>query len=210
MTTTEYLQREIRRVELSIRRAERKPNVPHEELRGLHEKLEHLQDALAAVEEHWQRVHSERGRTAGKPLTVEQLRGMDKPTPVWMEADKKTVEGWGGYWCICQRGHILTPGMVSMYADKMDGATFYSYPPACIDREKWEPCEYCQRRTSPDEVSMLTTDENGSETGMFVFNGILASNTDGLQMRQIYFCPICGRPLSEESWAELERRVCGG
>lgn len=46
MTTTEYLQREIRRTELSVRRAERKPNTQPEELRGLHEKLEHLQDAL--------------------------------------------------------------------------------------------------------------------------------------------------------------------
>lgn len=64
MTTTEFLQREIRRTELSIRRAERKPNTPAEELRGLHEKLDHLQDALKAVEEHWQRVHEQRGWTA--------------------------------------------------------------------------------------------------------------------------------------------------
>lgn len=23
------------------------------------------------------------------------------------------------------------------------------------------------------------------------------------------FCPNCGRPLTDEAWAELERRVCG-
>ena len=63
MTTAEFLQREIRRVELSIRRAERKPNTPAEELRGLHEKLEHLQNALYAVNEHWQRVYEQRGWT---------------------------------------------------------------------------------------------------------------------------------------------------
>lgn len=72
MTTTEYLQREIRRTELSIRRAERKPNTPAEELRGLHEKLEHLKEALEAVEEHWKRVHEQRGWTAGEPLMREQ------------------------------------------------------------------------------------------------------------------------------------------
>lgn len=72
MTTTDYLQREIRRTELSVRRAERKPNTPPEELRGLHEKLEHLQEALEAVNEHWQRVHEQRGWTAGEPLTREQ------------------------------------------------------------------------------------------------------------------------------------------
>lgn len=35
MTTTDYLQREIRRAELSIRRAKCKPNTPPEELREL-------------------------------------------------------------------------------------------------------------------------------------------------------------------------------
>lgn len=74
MTTTEYLQREIRRTELSIRRAEHKPNAPPEELRGLHEKLERLQEALEAVNEHWRRVHEQRGWTAGEPMTLEQLR----------------------------------------------------------------------------------------------------------------------------------------
>ena len=176
MTTIEYLDRELRRVELSMRRAAKKPNTPPEELRGLHEKLEHLQEALEVVNEHWQRVHEQRGWTAGEPLTVEQLRGMDKPTPVWMEADKKTIEGWGGYWCLCQRGHILTPGMVSMYADKMDGATFYSYPPAHLDRETWEPCMWC------------------------ALNGQFGLNN---------YCSACGRPLTEEAWAELERRCLG-
>lgn len=74
MTTTEYLDRELRRVDLSMRRAAKKPNAPPEELRGLHEKLEHLQEALKAVDEHWQRVHEQRGWTAGEPLTLEQLR----------------------------------------------------------------------------------------------------------------------------------------
>ena len=74
MTTAEFLQREIRRAELSIRRAELKPNTPLEELRGLHEKLEHLQEAMDSVEEHWQRVHEQREWTAGELLTMEQQR----------------------------------------------------------------------------------------------------------------------------------------
>lgn len=116
MTTTEYLQREIRRTELSIRRAERKPNTPPEELRGLHEKLEHLQEALDAVNEHWQRVHEQMGWTAR------------------------------------------------------------------IDRDAWEPCEICGIR------------------GM----------AESLILKREKFCAYCGRPLTEEAWAELERRVCGG
>lgn len=113
MTTTEYLQREIRLVELSIRRAERKQNAPQGELRGLHEKLEHLQEALEAVEEHWQRVHEQMG---------------------WMPR---------------------------------------------IDRYAWEPCKICGIR------------------GM----------AESLILKREKFCAYCGRPLTDEAWAELERRV---
>ena len=35
MTTTEFLEREIRRAEISLRHAQRKPNTPEEELREL-------------------------------------------------------------------------------------------------------------------------------------------------------------------------------
>lgn len=176
MTTIEYLQREIRRTELSIRRAERKPNTPAEELRGLNDKLWYYQEALHAVEEHWRRVHDDREWKRKGPLTLEQLKAMEKPTPVWMDLGKKTIEGWGGYWCICQIGHIITPGMVSMYAEKMNGAKFYAYPPARIDREKWELCMWC------------------------VPNGQFGLNN---------YCSACGRPLTEEAWAELESRLRG-
>lgn len=49
MTTIEYLDRELRRVELSMRRAAKKPNAPPEELRGLEEKRANLCEARAAV-----------------------------------------------------------------------------------------------------------------------------------------------------------------
>lgn len=49
MTTIEYLDRELRRVELSMRRAAKKPNTPPEELRGLEEKRANLCEARAAV-----------------------------------------------------------------------------------------------------------------------------------------------------------------
>lgn len=52
----------------------------------------------------------------------------------------------------------------------------YAYPPARIDREKWELCMWC------------------------VPNGQFGLNN---------YCSACGRPLTEEAWAELERRVCG-
>ena len=135
MTTIDYLQREIRRTELSIRRAERKPNTPPEELRGLHEKLEHLQEALEAVNEHWQRVHDERG---------------------WMPR---------------------------------------------IDRAGWASCGECK----------------GGEVKIHIpeFHALAACNQHmdheafDITLRS-KFCPWCGRPLTDEAWAELERRVFGG
>lgn len=51
-----------------------------------------------------------------------------------------------------------------------------------IDREKWEPCKICGIR------------------GM----------AEALILKRERFCAHCGRPLTEEAWAELERRVFGG
>ena len=179
MTTTEYLQREIRRTELSVRRAELKPNTPLEELRGLHEKLEHLQEALKAVDEHWQRVHEQRGWTVGEPLTREQLIDMEGK-PVLLKSP------WWTEWCILS-GHwenAMTGEMTGFtrvhgdtlclsLADYGKTWTAYAYQPAHIDREAWEPCMWC---------------------------ALYAQFANK-------YCPSCGRPLTEEAWAELERKV---
>ena len=83
MTTKEFLRWQIRRTELAIRRAERKPNAPAAELRGLREKRDHLQVALEAVEEHWRRVHWERGWSDNGPAAdvrpVVRGRWVEKP-----------------------------------------------------------------------------------------------------------------------------------
>lgn len=180
MTTTEYLQREIRRTELSVRRAERKPNTQPEELRGLYDKLEHLQEALEAVNEHWQRVHEQRGWTAGEPLTVEQLWDMEGK-PVLLKSP------WWTEWCIVREHgeHEIAGDAISFtrrhYGEVCLGLsdygktwTAYAYPPARIDREKWELCVWC------------------------VLNGQFGLNN---------YCSACGRPLTEEAWAELERKA---
>lgn len=181
MTTTDYLQREIRRVELSMRRAAKKPNTPPEELRGLHEKLVHLQEALDAVEEHWRRVHSERVWTAGEPMTLEQLKAIKTMTPIWVEKSEQGPGEQYDHWCLCAGGYIITTGLALVQADKMDGVTFYAYPHAHIDLDKWMECWECA----------------------------VIRETPGWKT-QYKFCPRCGRPLTEEAWAELERRVCGG
>lgn len=74
MNTTEFLEREIRRAEISLRHAQRKPHTPKEELRGLRDKIACLEEALTAVQ---------RRCLAEKPMTLEQLREMDGE-PVWI------------------------------------------------------------------------------------------------------------------------------
>lgn len=172
MTTTEYLQSEIRRTELSVRRAERKPNTPPEELRGLYDKLEHLQEALEAVNEHWQRVHEQRGWTAGEPLTLEQLRG----APHGKIRDKTLQH-------ICVRANEL--------------AQAHS-PAAHIDLEKWEPCKECERRNC----------DNCKYDDFLPSFEPCKSCYDAKQWKPAQkFCPWCGRPLTDEAWAELAKRI---
>lgn len=198
MTTTEFLQREIRRTELSIRRAERKPNTPPQELRGLHEKLGHLQEALEAVNEHWQRVHEQRGWTAGEPLTAEQLWGMEgKPVLLkyrWTE------------WCIVNDHweNEIAGEMVEFTRRNGDTVclelaeygktwTAYAYQTAHIDLDKWT-AEWVDN--DQGEGMMCKCSKCGYPVSYF--------------WGKTAFCPGCGRAMTPEAWAELERRVFGG
>lgn len=201
MTTTDYLQREIRRAELSIRRAERKLNTPPEELRGLHEKLEHLREALEAVNEHWKRVHEQRGWATGEPLTAEQLWDMEGK-PVLLKSP------WWTEWCIVREHgeHEIAGDAISFtrryYCEVCLGLsdygktwTAYAYQPAHIDREAWEPCEKCNTCWTCKLALNEFVREPCMSCGAFKNH------------KSLNFCPWCGRPLTDEAWAELERKV---
>ena len=55
-----------------------------------------------------------------EPLTLEQLREMDEPTPVWWKRS--------GCWCLCERGFIIAPNGNIYEFEETDG-TFYRRPP---------------------------------------------------------------------------------
>lgn len=55
-----------------------------------------------------------------EPLTLEELREMDEPTPVWWER--------AGLWCLCERGFIITPNG-NIYEFEENNWTFYRRPP---------------------------------------------------------------------------------
>ena len=135
------------------------------------------------------------------PLPLEQLMGMEKPTPVWAEVENKTIEGWGGYWCLCVRGHILTPSLISMYAEKMEGVKFYSHHPAHIDREAWEPCGNCK----PSCGNCIDGYEDEED---YPLTCQCCVNHNNYRPKDNY-CSACGRPLKSEAWAELEKRLRG-
>ena len=55
-----------------------------------------------------------------EPLTLDVLREMDEPTPVWWEK--------AGCWCLCERGFIIAPNGNIYEFEETDGA-FYRRPP---------------------------------------------------------------------------------
>lgn len=68
-------------------------------------------------------------------------------------------------------------------------------PPAHIDREAWKPCIKCNGKCyfcKFNETSKCRKCKNHDSYSP-MFN----------------FCPNCGRPLTEEAWAELEKRLRG-
>lgn len=195
MTTIEYLQREIHRTELSIQQAHRKPNTPLKEIEGLCEKLEHLQEAMEAVNEHWKRVHEQRGWTAGEPLTLEQLRGMDGRPAYWPDD-----ESWGiisvddaGRWAGIPFFRGRKNGVNFEYDIVSRGMEVYAYQTAHIDLEKWT-AEWVDN--DQDERMMCKCSKCGYPVSYF--------------WGKTAFCPGCGRAMTPEALAELERRVCGG
>lgn len=60
-----------------------------------------------------------------EPLTIEQLREMDEP--VWCAC--KPFGGGDGYWCLCQHGHITTPGRTFFEVGEIPHWVFYRRPP---------------------------------------------------------------------------------
>ena len=73
----------------------------------------------------------------------------------------------------------------------------YAYPTAHIGREKWEPCDVCSNAKHIVGLALAIMDDGSDH------------RVDTKMNCEYSFCPNCGRPLTDEAWAELERRVCG-
>lgn len=134
----------------------------------------------------------------GKPLTMEQLRGMDgQPVLVKLiEESKGRKEGWAliyndeGY-CAVQRW-TQSP---LWYKDYGKTWLAYAYHPVHIDREKWDLCNLCDSKCL---ICMINETDKCRRCKYYKYY---------LPLYQ--FCPKCGRPITDEAWDELEKRLGG-
>ena len=148
----------------------------------------------------------------GKPLTLEQLREMDGQ-PVWIVE----YPDWGHWELSEDANDYIVDRNLDFYGMKHDdpdgryglhklGWLAYSYPPAHIDRSKWGPCEFCGYTEYPDKKFY-------PKNGYLFYAGFTkqyaADEFHEEETEDVRYCPKCGRPLTEEAWAELERRLRG-
>lgn len=135
----------------------------------------------------------------GKPLTLEQLREMDGK-PVWIE---RIEAPYDGKWFIVNYADTENPDK-TLYTDS--GVTYSEYgkyfiaypsPPTHIDRSKWQGCEVCKgAKYVSGWVSAVAPIDSGHDC---------ETRAEG----DFDYCPVCGRPLTDEAWVELERRLRG-
>lgn len=136
----------------------------------------------------------------GEPLTLEQLRKkIDKPVYV-QNIDGKFRDSWQILKDVNDEEIVFYgKGLCGYRPTKELGKTYnlYPYPPARIDREKWEPCHVCGKWNI-----LLYRGFRTAEEAMDLSGKSHPHTTGGA-----WFCPRCGRPLTPEAWEELERRL---
>lgn len=161
-------------------------------LRHIEAKWPGTEDTLKAIE---MAIRAIRAVSSNEPLTLDQLRRMDGK-PVWVQTPG--IEKYGR-WAIVAGVNIEDNALYCQgdYTCRDYGKMWiaYAYPPAHIDREAWKPCFKCE-----------------SKCYYCMFNGSdrCRKCKDYNQYKPMRkFCSECGRPLTEEAWAELEKRLRG-
>ena len=138
------------------------------------------------------------------PLKLDQLREMNG-NPVWVEFE----DGSGGLWGIVHISvfeQIVFPdGLHCTIGQPYYGKIYkaYAYPTAHIDREAWT-AEW--RELHGDK--MVGLDDCGEDVYRHYHYSVCTSCGKGTAVKS-NFCPSCGRAMTPEAWAELEKRLRG-
>ena len=140
-----------------------------------------------------------KGQPTCEPLTLEQLREMDGQ-PVWVKVIGKTGIRCDG-WCEVEIrekdtfAYVWWPGSevedISKIEDYGKAWVCYAYPPAHIDREAWT-AEWIYP---------------GNEWNLPKCSKCGCNSKDAQYGHKNNFCPKCGRAMTPEAWAELEKRM---
>lgn len=145
------------------------------------------------------------------PLTLEQLREMEGE-PVWVERNENPHDG---KWFIVDYADtensdktLYTKEGVT-YSDYGKYFTAYAYPPARLDLDTWEPCKLCGKLGEEDPCYKDGCFKKNAPACDFRCDKFLDWRADRKKIKEARFCPACGRPLTEEARAELEKRLRG-
>lgn len=77
--------------------------------------------------------------------------------------------------------------------------------PIKMDRSRWEGCAECEAVYGEDDWDCAGFHEYRIVDCYLQY----FDHQFGWEGVKIKFCPNCGRPLTEEAWSELERKIGG-
>lgn len=139
-----------------------------------------------------------------KPLTQEQLREMNGKA-VRVESETEYIPS-GIYLCDVRDGEV--PRLWGYECDNwflyefIKGIKVYAYSePPRLDREEWEPCEDCE-----DYSVKCCANCRYRENLQYQDPCNSCYCVDKWEPKE-NFCPECGRPLTDEAWQMLEKRI---
>lgn len=78
-----------------------------------------------------------------------------------------------------------------------------------VNREAWKPCDLCDDRESPCAKDGCYDKHEGNIDCSISCIERIKWDAMVRNMKFNRYCPVCGRPLTEEAWQELEKRVRG-
>lgn len=84
------------------------------------------------------------------------------------------------------------------------GVEIDQFKPVKLDRSRWEGCHACEIECCEMCIYEYADKEE------YPCSNCVNGNMELTKYKPKWFCAKCGRPLTEESWVELERRINGG